>query len=124
MAMDKETRTGLCRPICLSMHDTPSRDYLLLTCEHCYMACLYIRVPLGVVNIFTCVLLRVHSHVFEQIASFVWVPHKSMSVIVNLAISCTIFKRYIYSNTSNYACMHAGRHIGTCVSDHEINTCK
>ena len=47
MAMDKEARTGLCRSIRLSMHDTPSREYLLLTCEHCYMVCLYIQAPLA-----------------------------------------------------------------------------
>ena len=47
MAMDKEARTGLCTPIRLSMHDTPSCEYLLLTREHCYMVCLYIRVPLA-----------------------------------------------------------------------------
>ena len=42
MAMDKEVQTGLCRPIRLSMHDTLSHEYLLLTHEHCYMAHLYI----------------------------------------------------------------------------------
>ena len=46
MAMDKEARTGLCRSIRLSMHDTPSCECLLLTRKHCYMACLFIRVPL------------------------------------------------------------------------------
>ena len=45
--MDKEAQTGLCRPIHLSMHDTPSCEYLLLTREHCYMACLYIQAPLA-----------------------------------------------------------------------------
>ena len=47
MVMDKEARTGLCRSIRLSMYNTPSREYLLLAHEHCYMACLYIRVPLA-----------------------------------------------------------------------------
>ena len=47
MAMDKEARTVLCRPIHLSMHGTPSCKCLLLTREHCYMVCLYIRVPLA-----------------------------------------------------------------------------
>ena len=53
MTMDKVARTGLCGPIRLSMHDTPSREYLLLTSITIWCASIF-EYPWRVVNIFTC----------------------------------------------------------------------
>ena len=47
--------------------------------------------PWHAVNIFTCILLRVHNSCTRtKAARFVWVPHKNTNAIVNLVMSCTV----------------------------------
>ena len=81
-----------CRPIHFLMHDMSSREYFLLTRKHCYIGRASIfEYPWHAVNIFTCILLCVHSSCTRtKIISFVWVPRENTSVIVNLVVSCTV----------------------------------
>ena len=100
---DKEAQTDFHRPrsrssVCVhhtghdTGHDTFTRKYLPQVSAYSRDACLYSsKYSWCVVNIFTCILLLVHSSCTRQkITSLFEVSREKTSVIVNLDMSCTV----------------------------------